>query len=76
MLKEYEKRGYFDEVVALLEAGLSLERAHVRLGSLFDNNAVGLTRLRSDGHLHRAFYSLQQVPPGEAYVLALVVVAL
>lgn len=27
----YERRGHFDEVLSLLEAGLSLERAHVRL---------------------------------------------
>lgn len=26
----YEKLGYFDEVLGLLEGGLSLERAHVR----------------------------------------------
>ena len=25
----YERRGFFDEILALLEAGLSLERAHV-----------------------------------------------
>ncbi|KAF8757718.1 Ubiquinone biosynthesis monooxygenase COQ6, mitochondrial [Rhizoctonia solani] len=29
LIKRYEKRGYFDEVLQLLEAGLSLERAHV-----------------------------------------------
>ncbi|KZS94509.1 clathrin heavy chain 1 [Sistotremastrum niveocremeum HHB9708] len=29
ILKSYERRGYFDEVLALLEAGLSLERAHM-----------------------------------------------
>ncbi|KAG8907666.1 hypothetical protein FRB99_002744 [Tulasnella sp. 403] len=29
LIKEYEKRGYFDEVLSLLEAGLSLERAHM-----------------------------------------------
>ncbi len=30
VLQAYEKRGYFDEVLSLMEAGLSLERAHVR----------------------------------------------
>jgi len=25
----YERRGYFEEVITLLEAGLSLERAHM-----------------------------------------------
>lgn len=29
LLKDYEWRGYFSEAMALLEAGLSLERAHV-----------------------------------------------
>ena len=30
----YERLGYFDEVLSLLEAGLSLERAHVRASQL------------------------------------------
>lgn len=29
LVQSYERRGYFDEVLSLLEAGLSLERAHV-----------------------------------------------
>ena len=29
LLAMYERRGFFDEVISLLEAGLSLERAHV-----------------------------------------------
>lgn len=29
MLQSYERRGYFDELLTLMEAGLSLERAHV-----------------------------------------------
>ncbi|KAG9018769.1 hypothetical protein FRB90_009773 [Tulasnella sp. 427] len=29
LIKEYEKRGFFDEILSLLEAGLSLERAHM-----------------------------------------------
>ena len=29
IIRSYEQKGYFDEVLALLEAGLSLERAHV-----------------------------------------------
>ena len=28
LVKQYEKEGYFDELIALLEAGLGLERAH------------------------------------------------
>jgi clathrin heavy chain len=33
LLKDYEWRGYFSEAISLLEAGLSLERAHVSLPS-------------------------------------------
>ncbi|KAF8518034.1 hypothetical protein BU17DRAFT_76299 [Hysterangium stoloniferum] len=29
IIREYETRGYFDEIMTLLEAGLSLERAHM-----------------------------------------------
>lgn len=29
MLALYEKNGYFDEVISLMEAGLGLERAHM-----------------------------------------------
>lgn len=29
LLQTYERRGHFDEVLSLLEAALSLERAHV-----------------------------------------------
>ena len=29
ILTTYERRGYFDEVLALMEAGLSLEHAHM-----------------------------------------------
>ena len=34
MISIYERRGYFDEILSLLEAGLSLERAHVRQAQL------------------------------------------
>ena len=29
LVKEYERNGYFDELISLLEAGLGLERAHM-----------------------------------------------
>lgn len=29
IVQGYERRGHFDEILQLLEAGLSLERAHV-----------------------------------------------
>jgi clathrin heavy chain len=31
LIQGYERRGNFEEIISLLEAGLSLERAHVRL---------------------------------------------
>jgi clathrin heavy chain len=33
LLKLYERNGYFDEVISLLEAGLGLERAHMGMFS-------------------------------------------
>jgi clathrin heavy chain len=30
LIQGYERRGNFEEIISLLEAGLSLERAHVR----------------------------------------------
>lgn len=35
LLKLYERNGYFDEVISLLEAGLGLERAHMGMFSKF-----------------------------------------
>ena len=29
LVKQYERNGYFDELIALLESGLGLERAHM-----------------------------------------------
>lgn len=34
LLKLYERNGYFDEVISLLEAGLGLERAHMGMFSM------------------------------------------
>ena len=34
LLTTYERRGHFDEVLSLLETGLSLERAHVRISAI------------------------------------------
>ena len=33
LIQGYERRGNFEEIISLLEAGLSLERAHVRFVS-------------------------------------------
>lgn len=40
IIREYETRGYFDEIMALLEAGLSLERAHVSPLNLLSMNNI------------------------------------
>jgi hypothetical protein len=58
----YERRGYFDEVLTLLEAGLSLERAHVRRFSLY---LFHMPSRASDGNLHRVVNPVQQVPTRE-----------
>lgn len=58
IIREYEKRGYFDEIMALLEAGLSLERAHV---SLFFNHWA-LAKHYPDGCFHGTCCYIQQVP--------------
>jgi hypothetical protein len=58
LIKRYEKRGFFDEVLQLLEAGLSLERAHV--STLFHKSTHEITKpyLPLDGNLYRALNSL------------------
>jgi len=42
LIQTYERRGYFDEILSLLEAGLSLERAHVCFFFPFDLNSSWL----------------------------------
>lgn len=39
----YEHRGYFDEIINLLEAGLSLERAHM---GIFTELAILLSKYK------------------------------
>ncbi|QRV88920.1 Clathrin [Ceratobasidium sp. AG-Ba] len=45
IIKRYEKRGYFDEVLQLLEAGLSLERAHM---GIFTELSILYSRYRPE----------------------------
>ncbi|KAI5123544.1 hypothetical protein M0805_006703 [Coniferiporia weirii] len=45
VLQSYERRGYFDEVLALMEAGLSLERAHM---GIFTELAILYSRYRPE----------------------------
>ena len=35
LIQGYERRGHFEEIISLLEAGLSLERAHVGTHAIF-----------------------------------------
>lgn len=51
LVQIYERRGHFDEILSLLEAALSLERAHVRLSiCILLNRSEDV--FVSDGHLH------------------------
>ena len=43
LVKMYEWRGHFDEIISLLEAGLSLERAHM---GIFTELAILLSKYR------------------------------
>ncbi|KAG8915959.1 hypothetical protein FRC02_004302, partial [Tulasnella sp. 418] len=45
IIAEYEKRGYFDEVLQLLEGGLSLERAHM---GIFTELAILYSKYRPE----------------------------
>ena len=41
LVKQYERNGYFDELITLLEAGLGLERAHM---GMFTELGIALTK--------------------------------
>ena len=41
LVKQYERNGYFDELIALLEAGLGLERAHM---AMFTELGIALSK--------------------------------
>lgn len=47
----YQRRGYFEELIALLESGIGLERAHMgiftELGTLILNNVSSAHPLKS-----------------------------
>jgi hypothetical protein len=52
IVQAYEKRGHFEEILQLLEAGLSLERAHVSSQSTKDIDETKLTNAPPDGYIH------------------------
>lgn len=61
LVKQYEWNGYFDELIALLEAGLGLERAHM---GMFTELGLALSKYHPDRvmeHL-RLFWSRINIP--------------
>lgn len=72
MLSLYERNGYFDEIISLMEAGLGLERAH--MVRPFYSHASGGLHADScvTGHVHRTECLVRQVPTREACVFLLI----
>ncbi|KAF2112345.1 clathrin heavy chain [Lophiotrema nucula] len=61
LVKQYERNGYFDELISLLEAGLGLERAHM---GMFTELGIALTKYHAERvmeHL-RLFWSRINIP--------------
>ncbi|CAI6341479.1 unnamed protein product [Periconia digitata] len=61
LVKQYEREGYFDELIGLLEAGLGLERAHM---GMFTELGIALTKYHPERvmeHL-RLFWSRLNIP--------------
>ncbi|RDW67834.1 putative clathrin heavy chain [Coleophoma cylindrospora] len=61
LVKQYERNGYFDELIALLEQGLGLERAHM---GMFTELGIALSKYHPDRvmeHL-KLFWSRINIP--------------
>lgn len=61
LVRQYERNGYFDELIGLLEAGLGLERAHM---GMFTELGIALSKYHPDRvmeHL-RLFWSRINIP--------------
>ncbi|KXS95108.1 hypothetical protein AC578_7424 [Pseudocercospora eumusae] len=61
LVKQYERNGYFDELISLLEAGLGLERAHM---GMFTELGIALSKYHPDRvmeHL-RIFWGRINIP--------------
>ncbi|KIV94317.1 hypothetical protein PV10_02093 [Exophiala mesophila] len=61
LVKQYEKNGYFEELISLLEAGLGLERAHM---GMFTELGIALAKYHPDRvmeHL-KLFWSRINIP--------------
>jgi clathrin heavy chain len=61
LVKQYERNGYFDELIVLLEQGLGLERAHM---AMFTELGIALSKYHADRvmeHL-KLFWSRINIP--------------
>lgn len=61
LVRQYERNGYFDELISLLEAGLALERAHM---GMFTELGIALSKYHPDRimeHL-KLFWSRINIP--------------
>ena len=61
LVKQYERNGYFDELISLLEAGLGLERAHM---GMFTELGIALSKYRPDKTMEhlKLFWSRINIP--------------
>ncbi|KAJ3518811.1 hypothetical protein NM208_g14371 [Fusarium decemcellulare] len=61
LVKEYERNGYFDELISLLEQGLGLERAHM---GMFTELGIALSRYHPDRLMEhiKIFWSRMNMP--------------
>lgn len=68
LVKQYERNGYFDELISLLEAGLGLERAHM---GMFTELGIALSKYHPDRvmeHL-RIFWGMFRISQGIKFLL-------
>ncbi|KAK7748408.1 Clathrin heavy chain [Diatrype stigma] len=61
LVKQYEREGYFDELIDLLEQGLGLERAHM---GMFTELGIALSKYRPDRLMEhiKLFWSRMNMP--------------
>lgn len=61
LVQQYERNGYFDELISLLEAGLGLERAHM---GMFTELGIALSKFHPDRTMEhlKLFWSRINIP--------------
>lgn len=61
LVRQYERNGYFDELISLLEAGLGLERAHM---GMFTELGIALSKYHPDRTMEhlKLFWSRINIP--------------